>query len=433
MQESRRTTEIRPFRGWRYAGDVTGRIAPPYDILDSAGKTALLSGNPDNIVSVDLPHVPPVGVGPQDVYDAAAAKLAELQSSGTLVQDDGPALYAYSQTYAWGDRQFTRRAMICGVRATELCEGVWPHEQTFAGPKADRLKLTEATRLQMSSIFGFFDDSAGAGDALWEAVGSTAPTVAGELNGVTEKLWAITDPDVIARVADAMADSPIFIADGHHRYTTALNYRNALREAGEIDDDHEANFVLFTLVAMDDPGLLVLPTHRLIGGITDGFDCEALVAETAETVVWEKADITDQLWEDPDAFLAPFGPGAIAFVDGDLAAAYVGRLAKPETMVEQAPDECDTWRGLDVAILHTFFLDAHILPHVSVTQHLGYTAKGDQVHDALTSGACQMAAILPGTPLAAVRDIALAKAVMPHKSTYFFPKLATGMVLKPLE
>lgn len=423
--------EIRPFRGWHYRGDVSSLIAPPYDILSAADKDALLAGSPDNIVAVDLPHVPPKEVGPDAEYQAAAAKLAALQESGVLAQDDRPAVYAYSQSYAWAGKRYMRRALICGVRATEFGQAVWPHEKTFAGPKADRLKLTELTGVQLSPIFGFFDDAAAVSEALWSAA-TGAPLACGELRGVREEIWAVTDPAVISRIAAGLADRKIFIADGHHRYTTALNYRNALAAAGRIDDEHEANFVMFTLVPGNDPGLLVLPTHRLISGLGDSFGCEDLAGETRDLAEWHRLEKADALLADPDAVLAPFGEGAMAFLDRRGSAAYVARLTDAAVMRRLAPDQVDPWRKLDVAILHRLFLDEYVARHATAELKVGYTAHGGEVAEALATGECDMAAVLQGTPLSAVRDIALAHSTMPHKSTYFYPKLATGMVLKPL-
>jgi len=425
-------TEIRPFRGWHYSGEVSDLIAPPYDIVSADAKRSLLARSGDNIVAVDLPHTPPKQLGPEEAYQAAAGKLAAMQSAGVLVREAAPALYAYSQSYTWAGRSYTRRALMCGVRMTELCEGVWPHEETFAGPKADRLKLTEVTGMQLSPIFAFFDDTAGAGPRLWANVADREPLAAGKLDGTAERIWAVTDPDVVAGVCKAVAGAPIFIADGHHRYITAMNYTKALRAAGKIDADHPANFVLFALVAMDDPGLHVLPTHRLLTGLAGEFDCAALAAETAAFTEWKTVEITDRLLDDADGFLAAHGPHAMAFLDPTLDGAHVVRVTDPSVMARRAPAQSDTWRQLDVAILHEALLTPHVAPHCPDSMTVTYTAHGREVIDALRDGTCQLAAMLQSTPLSAVKDIALAHAVMPPKSTYFYPKVATGMVLKPL-
>ena len=169
--------------------------------------------------------MPPKEVGPDKEYQAAAKKLSALQASHVLVQDGHPALYAYSQTYAWAGRQYTRRALLAGVRATEFYESIWPHERPSPAQEADRLKLIEYTHTQLSPIFGFYEDTARASKALWDAVGASAALAEGELNGVREQVWAVTDKAAIARIAQAMASQPIYIADGPPVATpTAMNY-----------------------------------------------------------------------------------------------------------------------------------------------------------------------------------------------------------------
>jgi uncharacterized protein (DUF1015 family) len=268
--------EIRPFRGWHFRGpDVSLQIAPPYDILDQSDKDAFLAAEKTNIVAVDLPHCPPKSVGPEECYKAAASLLEKWKKTKVLYRDDKPALYAYEQTYTWAGRTYARRAMLCGVRATPLGADVIPHEHTFAGPKADRLKLTTATKMQLSPIFGFYEDPIGVTEKLWSTAPSD-PTLEGELRGVREKLWVVTDENIIGEICAGLKDTRVYIADGHHRYTTAMNYRDALRDSGLIDEEHEANFVLFALVARTDPGLLILPTHRMISGLKGDFTLSKL-------------------------------------------------------------------------------------------------------------------------------------------------------------
>jgi len=425
--------EISPFRGWRYAGrdgDVSDFIAPPYDILSAADKQALLARSARNIVAVDMPHVPPKTLGPDAVYRDAAALLAQWKASGVLVQDSAPAIYAYEQTFHWAGKSFTRRALICGVRATAFGRDVIPHEQTFAGPKADRLRLTELTRMQLSPIFGFYDDPAGSvGKAAF--AGTCCPKAFGRLGDVGEKLWVVNDPSVIQAVAKALRSVPVFIADGHHRYTTALAYRDHLKAAGLIDDEHEANFVMFALVARDDAGLMILPTHRMIGGLGDDFTIDKLRAAAPE-FSWQKADITGASLDNADAFLQPFGGGAMAFVNQGATEMWIARLDNPEAMAEAAPDQSDAWRSLDVAILQKLIIEKALVPWRREGFTVEYSAYGRDVLAACRAGKSQLGVCLQSTPLSAVETIARAGQFMPHKSTYFYPKLATGMVLKPL-
>jgi uncharacterized protein (DUF1015 family) len=291
------------------------------------------------------------------------------------------------------------------------------------------MRLTEATRTQLSPIFGFFDDAHGAGEKLWAAVDGD-PAVCGELDGVSERLWPVTDPDVLAEVCAAMIDRKIYIADGHHRYTTALEYarRSADCEAEQVDESH---YVLFALAPIRGSGLVVLPTHRLIR-------CAALSAETvagasAPAMRWRREALEEEFWADPQSLLAPLGPGAVAMVDRGREALWLGELAEPAVMAELAPDQPQCWRELDVAILHRLVIDEHIAPHCSGEPEIAYSPRGADAAAALADGSADLALLMRPTPVEAVMAVSEARASMPHKSTYFFPKLTTGMVLKPLD
>lgn len=428
--------QIRPFRGWRYSaepeGDVSSLLAPPYDVLNQQDKDELLGHSDRNIVAVDLPHVPPQNVGPEEAYQQAAGLLNEWKSSGVLCQDAAPSLYAYEQSYSWGGKEYSRRAMLCGLRITELGKDVIPHEHTFPGPKADRLKLTKYTRMQLSPIFAFFNDPQSTVSNLLWAAAEGRPALQGRLRDVTEKLWVVANEGVIGEIAAALRDVPAFIADGHHRYTTAMNYAASLRDAGEIDENHEANFVMFCLVARNDPGLLVLPTHRIIRGLKEGFSVPALVERLPE-FTWQRCSVDDADLRDADAFLRKYGKGAMAFLGADPAEIWIGKLADPQTMARLAPEEPPLWRELDVAILHKLVMDRALEPWRMDGLSVDYTPDGRAVLAGCSSGRAQLGVCLQGTPLESVEAIALAGASMPHKSTYFYPKLATGMVLKPLD
>jgi uncharacterized protein (DUF1015 family) len=426
--------DIRAFRGWRFsagpAGEVSAQIAPPYDILSLQDKDALLARSATNIVAVDLPHVPPKELGPEAVYAAAAEILSDWKQSGVLVRDSRPALYAYQQTYTWDGRAYARRAILAGVRATPLGRDVIPHEHTFAGPKADRLRLTEKTKMQLSPIFGFYNDSAGASAALWGAAENRPPDLFGERGGVGEALWRIDDEAVIARVRTALADKPVYIADGHHRYTTAMNYADALRAAGEIDDHHEANFVLFALVARSDPGLLVLPTHRIVRGLNEHFSEDLLIRSLSDNFRIEGGPINSGRWAG-GAVPSPSQPGVLGVLGRDRV--WFCRLKDPVMMERARPDRSDAWRALDVAILHELILDRVLANWGGGEFDILYTPDATAAHRAVEGRNAEIAFLLHGTPLSAVQAVADAGESMPHKSTYFHPKLATGMVLKPLE
>lgn len=424
--------DIRAFSGWRYRpndGDVSDLIAPPYDVLAPRDKRELLSRCEHNIVAVDLPHVPASELGPDADYIAAAELLQSWIADGVLAREDAPAIYAYQQSYTCDGRTYHRRAMLCGLRATPLGQDVIPHEHTFAGPKADRLRLTELTRTQLSPIFAFHEDPSDAAGKLWSACGRE-PDLRGRLGEVEEKLWVVTDEDVIAAVAEALRDQPAYIADGHHRYTTGLNYRDRLAEACELTDDHEANFIFFALVPRTDPGLLVLPTHRVYGSVGEGFSVEKL-AEAAPEFRWSRHEPSERLMSDPMSLLAD-APEHM-FIFADASALWTATLSDADAMLKATPDEPVAWRELDVAIFEKLIAEKHLSDVAGGEMAVDYTPDAADAVRRCTSGEADLACILRATPIEAVEAVADAGASMPHKSTYFYPKLATGMVLKPLE
>ena len=428
--------EIRPFRGWRYAGgldgDISPYLAPPYDILSASDKRELLAQSKDNVVAVDLPHVPPKEVGPDEAYAAAADLLAKWRTSGVVRQDAEPSIYVYEQTYTWAGRTYARQAMICGVRATELGQDVIPHEHVFSGPLADRLKLTQCTRMQLSPVFGFYSDPGGQVSRLLAAAAQERPVARGELRGVVERLWRIHDAETIGAIASTLRAEPVFIADGHHRYTTARNYARQLAQAGPLDEGHEANFVMFALVAQDDPGLLILPTHRLLSHLGQTPTMERL-AEALPEFSWRPSGSAEIGVAAIEALLGCAQPGAMAFVVGESAELWIVELTRPEAMREAAPDRSDEWRSLPPAILHELILERALKPWADGELNVEYTADVGEVLSACRSGRAQLGVILQSIGLQSVEAIALSGTSMPHKSTYFYPKIATGMVFKPLE
>ena len=427
--------DIRPFCGWRFRaeadGDVSALIAPPYDVLTADDKQQLLARSDRNIVAVDLPHVPPKAEGPDQVYRQAAERLEQWKADGVIRQEDQPALYVYEQTFSWAGRTYARRALLGGVCATKLGEDVIPHEHTFDGPKADRLKLTQCTGTQLSPIFGFYNDPNQAVSALLAEAAGGSPDLHGTLGDVGEKLWAVTNENVIARVAGLLADVPVFIADGHHRYTTAIDYRDSVPAAAD-DPDHPARFVMFALVAQNDPGLLVLPTHRIVYDLAPSFSLDQLI-DSAGAFAWQSCALAEADLADAGAFLQPYGAHAMGFLGADAAEIRIATLQDSQAMADAAPDELDVWRNLDVAILHSLIMDRALKPWWTDQTRVEYTPDARAALAACRNGPAQLAVCLQSTPLAAVEQIALAGATMPHKSTYFYPKLATGMVLKPVE
>lgn len=431
--------QIRPFAGIRYANrkdlDLSKLIAPPYDVLDEKGKAALQAKHPNNIVTVDLPHLPAKTVGPDETYVKANTTLQAWLHAGVLHQDGRHAIYPYSQSYEHDGRTYHRRGFIALVKLQPFGDGdVVPHEKTYKGPIEDRLKLMRATGLQLSPIFGLFPDPRNeVTNLLFNTAGK--PQQSGTMDGVKNDLWSVTDAEIENQVIDLMGTKKVYIADGHHRYTTALQYQHEAIQAngGPLPPAHPANWCMFVLVGMQDPGLLILPTHRIIGGI-DSWDMEtfwraiAKDVEVAETPL--RPDQVDSLVD----VLAKHAQHNFGLYDGKTQKTYTLKVKDPDILAKLEPNQSQAWRQLDVAILQRYFLDEIIQPKFGGGKEItkGYTANPKEIVPMTDGKKYQMALILRPTPLAALEQLGNHGEVMPQKSTYFFPKLATGMVMNPL-
>lgn len=425
---------IRPFPAIRYAttpqhNDVSTRIAPPYDVLDEAGKQALLDPDPKNFVAIDLPHMPPKSAGPQEVYEQSNNTLHAWLQDGTFVRDTEPRIYVYHQHYRYGDSDYVRKMFFARLRIEPFGAGaVFPHERTFGGPKEDRLALTKATRANLSPIFGLYEDAGNAVSQLLEAGLPETPLARGTLDGVESRLWGVADPQRIEQCVKLMKPKPIYIADGHHRYGTALLYRDWLTEQeGPLPAEHPANFVLCVFCAMEDPGLLILPTHRVLPQVSIP---ESLLADDA------KVEVTPMTSDDPDAIvrdLAQFGPQAVAWFDPDRGRCCALRPTAPDLLDTLEPDHSPAWRKLGLAFLHAYLLQRLVTPQVCggsdpTIQYI--KAARDAVETARATGGT--AFLMQPTTMEEMRGVCSAGDLMPQKSTFFYPKLASGLIINPL-
>ncbi len=444
---------ISAFRGIRYPQQQQSAVvAPPYDVLSGEDKARLLSRDGHNVVAIDLPHIPPKQAGPDAVYEAAGATLKQWIAEGVLKQDGSPALYAYQQTYTHDGTTYKRRGFFGRVRLEAFGPGgtIHPHEQTFSGPKEDRLKLMRATKANLSPVFGLYDDPTNdVTDLLFEAVGLAPALAQAELPSqdhksiVASELWAVTDPAVIADVQKMMASKHVYIADGHHRYTTCLNYRKEVADARGtgMDPADPVNQCLFVLIAMQDPGLIIMPTHRVVAASSlKDFYLEAFkeAAEKYGQIVETKfrGDSLASLERE----LPGFGPHAMGVYDPIEDTAVVFR-PNGEDPLGAFPEDAAlsgksaAWRQLDVAILQHLVFDRIVSPAFGDAEKAMSWAFPHEAHEVATlcrSGDYRVGFLLQPTPLTAVRDLCNANELMPQKSTFFYPKLATGMVINPL-
>ena len=433
--------DIHPFRALRYdvgrVGDLSDVVAPPYDVINEEMQTELYEKHPCNVVRLILNRTEPGDAGPDDKYERAATFLHRWTKDGVLSRDREEALYVYHQEFDWGGRHFVRKGFMCRIRLEEFGEGkIYPHEQTMSGPKADRLALTKACRANLSPIFGLFPDSDQAAQSPLEAaIVESTPVEATDHLGVIHRLWVVTDRAAINAAREVLRESPVFIADGHHRYETALNYRRHLAESGKLGDENDpANFVLMMLVGMSDPGLAILPTHRLVSGLPD-ITSEQLIAALGDyfeiEAVGTGAAAMQECWDliDADGGQDVFGFGTTADDKWVFA-----RLTDGSLMAQLAPDQSPAWRELGVSVLRNLVLEHQLKNNIAgADPQCTYVRLLEEVSEAQKAGTCQVACLVPPAGMDHIREIAGNFEKMPAKSTYFYPKLLSGLLINPLD
>jgi uncharacterized protein (DUF1015 family) len=392
--------------------------APPYDVIDADLRRELLERSPFNVVEIDLPEAPEG----EDPYEHAAETLEEWTLEGILTADRKDAIWPMTQQYTAPDgSRRTRHGILARVRVTDYGPGqVRPHERTQPGPKEDRLRLTRATRHNMSPIFSLY-----AGDA-WAAVEeATAGEPWGEVtddDGTLHRVWRVGDPAVLGAVTEALADSELLIADGHHRYETARTY------AEEIGGEGAHRYTLMCLVSLDDPGLTVFPTHRLLTGL-DPSQYEPLGAGLKRLFDVEEVPL-DRL--DPSGVE---GVGVFGYVDSHLKRGFRLRLRDTAPLDEALASRPDAYRRLDAVILEVLVLKGLLgmtEDDIAAKRGIAYSKGTGDAIARVESGSADCAFLLRPTPVEQVRELAAEGETMPPKSTYFFPKVLTGLGFNPL-
>jgi uncharacterized protein (DUF1015 family) len=414
--------DVRPLRALHYnlsavpsLSDVT---APPYDVIDTEARARLLDRSPFNVVEIDLPK------GPQgaDPYEHAAETLEEWTLQGILTADREEALWPLEQEYDGPDgARHTRRGFLCRVAVTEYGPGlVRPHERTQPGPKEDRLRLTRATRHNLSPIFSLHEGNAW--PILEPALDGDPWGEVTDPEGTVHRVWRVADPDILAAVTAELANSELLIADGHHRYETARTY------AEEIGGEGAHRYTLMALVSLEDPGLTVFGYHRLLTDLRDSDKPEILANVLREHFEIEEVPL-DRI--DP---AGEAGIGVFGYVDAHLKRGFRLRLKDTAAIDAALPERSEPYRRLDAAILETLILrDALGMSEADVAAKRGiaYTASSEAAIASLDDGT-DAAFLMRPTPVEQVRAVAAAGETMPPKSTYFFPKLLTGLVFNPL-
>ena len=429
--------DIRPFRGIRYdiaqVGAISDVVAPPYDVIDPAVQDRLYHASPYNIIRLELNREESGDNAEHNRYTRATQFLKDWLRRGMLREDAEPALYLYHQTFEIAGRTHTRKGFLARVRLEPFGQGrIYPHEQTLSGPKADRLALFNATKFNLSPIFGLYPDpSAGVLDAVESGLRDRTPLEATDHLGVRNRLWPVLDPLVHTRVQGLMAEKPIFIADGHHRYETGLMYRDDLAASGGLHGpDDPANFCMMMLVGMSDPGLLILPTHRLVSGFPE-LDFEVLSERLApEFEVRQIGEGETGCRAVREAIETGGAQDVLGF--GTVADGWwmTARLRSDATMDRLVPDHSPEWRALGVSILHELVLKT-LLGAIG-NACCRYVHLIDEVLTDVLHRGCDLACLVPPAGMDHVETIASNLEKMPPKSTYFYPKLLSGLVLNSL-
>lgn len=433
---------IQPINGIRFnlaqVGQLSDVIAPPYDVIGSELQDELYAKHPNNCIRLILNKTLPTDDEQDNRYTRAKKVLKKWLDEGVLFTEADPAIYVYYQIFDYAGKTYTRKGFMAGLEVQPFGEGcVFPHEQTHAAAKADRLMLTTTTKAQLSQIFGLYPDAENEVMSILDKnVEGKTPLEAIDHLGVTHRMWVITDPVVIAQVQEKIGKKPIFIADGHHRYETSCNYLNQLRQQG-IAKDHPAHYVLTMFVGMEDEGLAVLPTHRLFPGIPE-MTSDELIAKLGACFSCNKVgngpDFAVTAWEDVETLdkqenIALYTAKDDTWTIVSLTDAGRSKMAEEDVAAEHSED----WRNLGVSILHKLIMDTLLqLPDAPKPVYVHLVS---EVVENLKAepGKFPLAALVMPATVDDIKTLCLEGERMPQKSTYFYPKLLSGLVFRSVE
>lgn len=443
---------IVPFRGIRFnrekAGDLAELVTPPYDVIDDDSQEAFYQVSPYNIIRLEYGKKYATDSESDNRYTRAAAYYQKWRCEGVLVKDNDPSLYLYQQEFKINDVNMVRTGFTCGVKLEPYeKEIILPHEETMPKHKADRLELMRACRANFSPIFGLFSDPERKVDKfLLDVTTRRKPDVEfKDWDGQIHRMWVLSEEETISRVQEAMEKQRIFIADGHHRYETALAYRDERRKAEPASrGERPYDYVMMTLVNLYDPGLAILPTHRLVKHVED---VDRFLSQVKKEFSVEEVD-SEQYYHRPEKVYrllrdrAGLG-GESQGGHGHVFAVYPGErrlfllTLKDESILETSmpANHSRAWNQLDVSVLQNLVLEKYlgIGPDERASgDYLKYTRDGHEVFDEVDNGNYRMGILMNPTIMEEVIKVASGGEKMPQKSTYFYPKLITGLVINEL-
>ncbi len=418
--------EIKPFAPLVYtekSGDILKNVSPPYDIISPKEREALVERSEYNVIGLELP------IG-EDRYNEAAKLLERFKNEEILAHDGKEGIYVYAETFDVKGKEYTVYGMICRVKLYDFSERViLPHEETLTKAKQDRFDLMCTTYSNISPIYALYSDSERAVPSVLTKAMETEPKRCfSDEKGVLHRLWKIEDEQEIEKIVSVMREKQLFIADGHHRYETALRFKKHLAENGELEKT-DAAYQMMLLVDMENEGLVVFPTHRMVNP-PEEIETSVLLERISEH--FEVSEITGS---DPEAALDS-NKHTSSFVLCEGEKKYLLVLKNKDIMKEKISDMSDAYRGLDVSVLHTLIL-GDILgidkENMAGGKSLTYTRDLEEAIESAESGSAKFVFLLNPTKIHEIKDVSLAGEKMPQKSTYFHPKPVTGLTINDLK
>ncbi len=433
--------DVQPLRGIRYNSEAVGNLAqvvtPPYDVISEEAQARYYARSPYNIIRLELGLDEPGDTTLNNRYTRAAATHAEWRASSILLQDPTPCYYLYQQIFTYNGQVYTRTSLLARVRLEPWdARIVLPHEHTMAKPKDDRLKLLRACVTNLSPIMSLYDDPQGRIRRLLSPYTATPEVQITDEMNEEHRLHPISDERQIELIQNFFAERQLYIADGHHRYETALNYREEVRAMHQkLDPDDAANFVLMALIDVDDPGLLVLPTHRLLFGLSQDALNTLTSRQLAQYFTIHESETAEDSQETLLEQLAQVGESAPSLIISTAQQTWLLSLNDAGRAYMKGSGHSDAWNELDVAVAQTLLLEALLglkAEDMTAGTHIRYIRDAQQALEAVRKGEAQVAVLLNATRVRQICDVAEADDRMPQKSTYFYPKLITGLVMNPV-
>ncbi len=433
--------DIRAFTGLRYnteiVGDLSSVTTPPYDVISPDDQERFYHMHPFNVIRLELGKDLPEDDENHNKYTRAAKFLNEWIESGVLKFEDKESLYIYGQDFTAPDgRQLSCKGLVCLVKLEEFEKGIiLPHEETLSKAKSDRMNLLQSTYTNFSAIYSLYVDQEREITPVLSECSAGDPELSFVADdGVTQKLWIVSDEDVIRRVCSAFKNKQLFIADGHHRYETALQFRNKMYALGTYSDHEKFDYVMMFLADIEEDGLLVLPTHRMLHKLDD-FDEQRLIERAGQNFAIEKKYLLEENVADSiEAAIAGKDKSFGLYTGEDYF--YTLTLKDIQAQRDALPEKSDAYNNLDVAVLHTLIIEQILgigQNDMRGGEYITYTRDSAEAVDAVQNGGFQCSFFLNPTKISDIKAVSLENEKMPQKSTYFYPKLTTGIVMYDFE